>query len=519
LTVLTCQSANVHRPGTEDYSQAEAVVDPVSIEKSSYGDVQRSGDEGEATVENAEDVDAAAGTGSGFHPFFYAAKARANATEEDVNEGVDEDNDQDDDELNHMVEDVVGEIMMADELEGRSAQSAVWKSPYVPEYMQGRLNQLGGFSMPLQSYPDFSLPLGPPPRPVRPTPYDPPHGYYSPYAPHAIDVCPPCPCLYDDEVYDEDHEEDYDEDHEEDYDYDEEDYDENEDEDDVTVPYGFVYDPTVRYEGLRRSRRSVGGDDDDYWNSLVGESKFLAKNNVGYRIKNDLRKRLEDESYYPLHYGHIYTGSLSGKDVHDRPFGYDADFDLYKDAHAFKLKPHGPRLGKKWIAHGYPIYGYSLYKLKKHVKGTKMELVHHQIKKVDNVWLEPGVYRFVAILESPKKGSLLLENLKSGHRFIIAGILKDKKKLSKFQAVYAYKDPNAKYVPVMTHGSMAYFVRATPLTGANHDLLHHGYSDFKHSVSPGSFHHHGIINKHNVSKGKKELKLHKPDPRHYGRRH
>jgi len=413
-----------------------------------------------------------------------------------------------------MLEKAVGEIMMVDELEGRSAQSAVWKNPYVPEYMQGMVNQLGGFSMALQSpYPDFSLPLGPPPPPpppVRPSPYDHHHGYYSPYAPHhsAIDVCPPCPCLYDD-----DQEEHYDDHEEEDY---------VEDEDDVTVPYGFVYDPTVRYQGKHRSRRSVGGYNDyDYWNSLGGESKFLSKNNVGYRIKNDLRQRLEDESYYPLHYGHIYTGSHGG---HDRTFGYDADFDLYKDSNAFKLKPHGPRLGRKWIAHGYPIYAYSLYKLKEHIKGTKMVVEHHQIKRVPNVSLQPGVYRFVAVLDSPKEGSLLLENLKSGHRFTLAGLLKDKKKLSKFQAVFAYKDPNAKYVPVATHGGKAYFVRATPLTGndpkTKHDLLHHGHSDFRHSVSSDSFHHHGIINQHNVSKGKKKLRLkQKPDPRHFGHGH
>jgi len=504
VVLSTCSAANVHRPGPEDFSSKDATVE-------SGGD-----DHEEAMVVNAED-DTVTAAASEYQPFFYAAQANANATdkeEEAVEESDEEELDGDsEDELNQMLDDVVGEIMMADELEGRSLHNAVWKNPYVPEYMQGMVGQLGGYSMALKSpYPDFSLRLGPPP-PSQPPSAGPSslydhhyHGYrHSPFAAHhghPARLCPPCPCIYDD----------HDEYDEEDEDYDEEHYED----DDVTVPYGFVFDPTVRYRSSGRSKRSAV--DGDYWNTIVEKSKFLEKNNVGYAIKNDLRKRLEAESFYPLHYGHIYTGSLSGKDVHDRPFGHDADFDLYKDSHAFKLKPHGPRLGKNWIAHGYPIYAYSLYKLRKHVKGTKIVLVNHNIKQIPNMWLEPGVYRFVSILETPSKGSLMVENLKSGHRFIIPGLLKDSKKLSKFQAVFAYKDPNAKYVPVMTHGSMAYFVRATPLTGndpkVKHDLLHHGFSDFKHSISHGSM--VGIINKHNVKKGKKHLNLHpEPDPRFY----
>lgn len=496
LVILACSAANVNRAGNDAYEQV--------TERTNGNEKEDAGSEGEATVEDAEPSDV-----SNAKPtFFYAAQAAT--TGSNAEDGAsppkqpekDDVNEPSEDELRTMLEDAVGEIMMAEELEGRSAHSAAWKNPYLPEYMQGMVNQLGGYSMSLQSaYPEFSMPLAPPGLAAHPAFYDlPHHGFYpSPYvsAPHhpvasaADGPCPPCPCMYDDD--DDDHY--YDEEEE----YHDDEYDE-EHEDDVTVPYGFVYDPTIRYEGRSRSKRSLDG----YWHDAGEPSEFLSKYNVGYRIKNDLRQRLEDESVYPLHYGHIYTGSLKGKGVHDRPFGYDADFDLYKDSHAFKLKPHGPRLGKKWIWQGYPIYAYNLYKLREPLKAQ--ELSHHGFGS--KVWIKPGIYRFVAILDA--LAGLMLEEVKTGDRFVVTGIMTDKHKLSKFQALLPFKDPNAKYVSVKNPFlGLSYLVKGTPLTGTNpkvkSDLLHHGFSDFRKEVKAAGGHHGSLINNHNVIKGKPDF--------------
>jgi len=497
LVILACSAANVNRSGNEPYSQ-ETSKDHVTEKTSGKEDA------GEATVEDAETLDV-----NSKPTFFYAAQASAGANAEDVPKPEVEDvKEPSEDELHKMLEDTVGEIMMADELEGRSL--------IVPEYMQGMVNQLGGYSMSLQSpYPDFSLPLpgmhgghhaghhpslGHPSAPL----YRDPHSFYPPPPPSYGAVpftsglagdCPPCQCSYedDDHYYDE----------EEEHYGDEEEYYQEDDDDDVTVPYGFVYDPTIRYEKRSRKRRSL----DDYWYDVGEPSKHLAKYNVGYRIKNDLRQRLEDESVYPLHYGHIYTGSLKAKGVHDRPFGYDADFDLYKDSHAFKLKPHGPRLGKKWIWQGYPIYAYNLYKLRDPLKAQELTL--KGLKK--DVWLEPGIYRFMAILDD--LAGLMLEEVKSRDRFIVKDIMTDKRKLSKFQALLPFKDPNAKYVSVKNKIlGLVYLIKATPLTGQSpkvkSDLFAHGYSDFsKHVKAPGGK-HGTLINSHNVILGKPHFSFH-----------
>lgn len=499
LVTLACNAANLNRSGDEGYIQeAESSVDQVTERTYEDASNEVEGVE-EATVEDAStytdptESGAAASPAAAVKPtFFYAAQAANSAEDEDAKD--EEASDSEDDEL----ESLMDEIMMAEELEGRSA---IWMDPYLPEYEQGRLNQLGGgYSMALQTpYPDFGV-HGPPPPPSVAAGYDRhAQGFYPSYAtasPHhpavgGYGVCPPCACGYedDDSGYLEDDNQYYEEDHDEYY---------EDDEDDVTVPYGFVFDPTIRHERSRK-RRSV----DDYWYSVGEPSKHLAKHNVGYRIKNDLRKRLEDESVYPLHYGHIYTGGLEGKSVHDRPFGYDADFDLYQDSHAFKLKPHGPRLGKKWARQGYPVYAYNLYKLRGSLKGQE---INKDGKKKD-VWIKPGIYRFFAILDD--LAGLMIEEVKSGKRFIVRDIMKNKRQLSKFQALLPFKDPNAKYVSVKNKTlGLVYLVKATPLAGTNpkvkSDLLHHGFSNFKKQVR----HHGSLINNHNVIKGTPNFKFH-----------
>jgi len=452
LAVLgsTCAAANVNRPDAIQTGSEGAAASSEVTPKSSPDH-----HEDEVTVEDApESTDAS-------KPFFYAAKAKDSA---EVKKPETED-DPSEDELNKMMDEVVGEIMMADDLEGRSGHSL--RNAYVPEYMQGMVGQLGGYSMAVQSpYPDFSLP----------PPHVMPHPFYPPPPPG---LCPPCPCQ-DEHHYQDEH------------DYNEEDeYEEK----DVTVPYGFVFDPTVSYDGKSRHRRST--DDDDYWHNIGDASKFLAKHNVGFRIKNDLRERLEDDRD-PLHSGHIYTGGVQSKNIHDRPFGHDADFNLYEDLPAFKLKPHGPRLGKRWVWKGYPIYAYNLYKLRAPLKAES--LTHHGYG--DKVWIKPGVYKFVAILDD--LAGLLVEDAKTGDRFVLEGIMIDMHKLSKFQALVPFKDPNGKYVSVENPFlGKAFLVKGTPLTGnspkVKSDLLQHGYSGFKHLVSGQN--HGGLINTHNVVHG------------------
>jgi len=512
LLALSCQAATVNRPA-EEYEATVSTssgdsYDPLLVGKAEETAVDADADE--ATVE-----DAAAAITSDAKPFFYAAKANVDAagggyptTTTTEGEGPDstqpevagdDDDEPSEDDLHQMMESVVGEIMMADELEaglGRSAQSAVWKDPYLPEYMQGMLGQLGGFSMALQSpYPNFDFPLS------SAHLYDHHQPLYSPFAKppsynhqplvSAPEHCPPCHCSYDD-----DHDED---------EYDDEDdyellaFDEDEDEDhygyqeddDVTVPYGFVFNPTIRYNGRSRSKRSVGSED-DYWNSIGDASKHLSKYNVGYRIKNDLRQRLEDDSYYPLHFGHIYTGGLRSHKLHDRAFGYDADFDLYTDSGAFKHTPHGPRLGKRWMKSGFPIYAYSLYKLRATIKAR-------QITKngpIAAAPIKPGVYRMVFITSSTTKGLMFtFEDVKTRVLYIV-----EPTNLSKFQALLPFKDPNARYFSLKsaTLGDTKIFsIKATPLTGASPKvkthLFQHGFDKFKHLT----FNKKGLFSEHN----------------------
>jgi len=144
------------------------------------------------------------------------------------------------------------------------------------------------------------------------------------------DYCPPCNCDEekededeghydkDDSVYyDEDEDEEYEEeyevvhknpyDHETDYGYDEDFY---------AILRSVQEEKETENAKKSRSKRSAPQPFD--WHSVGGPSKFLEKHNVGYRIKNDLRKRLEEEKF-PRYVGFLNTKPKHSKKHSKKP--------------------------------------------------------------------------------------------------------------------------------------------------------------------------------------------------------
>jgi len=225
-----------------------------------------------------------------------------------------------------------------------------------------------------------------------------------------------------------------------------------------------------------RKKRSVDGFD---WHSVGKPSPFLEQHNVGYRIKNHLRYRLREEKF-PLHYGHILSGSHYGK---HRSFYDHADFHTGYEADAFHQVPIGPRLDKEWIHHGFPVYGYNLYKLWKPVYGVPVtrKLVHSHHYSGKEIAIKPGVYRIVAVMDD-KKGLIVQKVGGKYHhqRYILSHIFYDGT-LHKFQAMVAWKDHRAKFVKVYNKTwGLVYLVRPSlKLHGGNPKLYkHEGKSDY-----------------------------------------
>lgn len=237
----------------------------------------------------------------------------------------------------------------------------------------------------------------------------------------------------------------------------------------------------VNEEAKARKKRSV--EPYNYY-ALHKPSRFLEQHNVGYRIKNDLRYRLREEKY-PLHYGHILSASS--------PYGKPRRFYDYTDFHvgyetdAFRRAPIGPRLGKDWVGHGFPVYGHNLYKLWKPVYGLPVNKNFVRGHKGYEVVVKPGVYRIVAIMDD-KKG-LIIQNVGGKHnnqRYILSNILYDGT-LHKFQALAAWKDRHAKFVKVYNPRlGLVFLVRPSSLHGGHpksynpYGGKHHDYHRFSH---------------------------------------
>lgn len=246
------------------------------------------------------------------------------------------------------------------------------------------------------------------------------------------DVCPPCNCHYRPEDVTLRHG-----------------IDEMDDEDLVDDDYGFEYDPTYRYNLGGRSKRSV----DDYWSSITPPSKHLEKYNVGYRIKNDLRKRIPNSRYWPLHFGHIYTGHTgsdsSTKDVIDRAFGRDADFDFPVDSKHFVSKPKGPRLDKKWMQQGYPTYIFSMYKVLTPLDVMQVVATAGGFVPTGSpVRVKTGVYKIVAIIRGQmtaagNKNFVIIASVRTGKLFQFEA---SNANLGKLQALLPLRDPNEKKI-------------------------------------------------------------------------
>jgi len=322
--------------------------------------------------------------------------------------------------------------------------------------------------------------------------------YAEPSYPYSdYDECPKCDCDKYRENYDEnEHEEDVDS---RDNEHDEEttnhsvdhEYNPKTNEDDEPDYNNEIEDylrtakvEVVNEEAKARKKRSV--EPYDYY-ALHKPSRFLEQHNVGYRIKNDLRYRLREEKY-PLHYGHILSASS--------PYGKPRRFYDYTDFHvgyetdAFRRAPIGPRLGKNWVGHGFPVYGHNLYKLWKPVYGLPVNKNFVRGHKGYEVVVKPGVYRIVAVMDD-KKG-LIIQNVGGKHhhqRYILSNILYDGT-LHKFQALAAWKDRHAKFVKVYNPRlGLVFLVRPSSLHGGHpksynyyggkhHD--HHRFSHLKH---------------------------------------
>merc|ERR1719204_2996043 len=69
---------------------------------------------------------------------------------------------------------------------------------------------------------------------------------------------------------------------------------------------------------MQRSLEAKGQPDNLSIGSVSGPSKFLEKHNVGYRIKNDLRKRLEEEKF-PRYVGFLNTKPKHSKKLSKKP--------------------------------------------------------------------------------------------------------------------------------------------------------------------------------------------------------
>merc|ERR1719356_1418000 len=137
------------------------------------------------------------------------------------------------------------------------------------------------------------------------------------------DYCPPCNCDEEKEDEDEGH-------------YDKDDsvyYDEEEDEVvhknpyDHETDYGYDEDfyailrsvqEEKETENAKKSRSKRSAPQPFDWHSVGGPSKFLEKHNVGYRIKNDLRKRLEEEKF-PRYVGFLNTKPKHSKKLSKKP--------------------------------------------------------------------------------------------------------------------------------------------------------------------------------------------------------
>ena len=202
-----------------------------------------------------------------------------------------------------------------------------------------------------------------------------------------------------------------------------------------------------------------------------------------------MRKRLEND-LGPLHHGYIKGFSND----YDRTLGYHSDFDLYHDLHAFKKHPHGPRLGKRWMRDGWPIYAYSLYKLREPIRAQ--ELTYQG--PGDHVWIKSGLYRFIAAVEHG--GDIMIENVKTKERFYVAKFMVRPDQSRKFQAYLPIEDPQGKYIEASNpHSGSVYMIRATPYVGQHPardlDFLKHKRSKFSHLKGPGS-----ILDQANVVK-------------------
>lgn len=284
LTGLS-MSANVYRPA--DTSKSELKTKTLDLDD-------------EASVEDSP----------GFKPFFYASTAPGSGEDEASKEDEHKDTgtlDKDsvvpgkevselsEEDLKRMIDEVVKEVRTVESLERGFPFKDFWNPLLEPDYPH---------KLPEYDYPPPALDY----RRRSPNYFGPRHHFggdrfpyrhlfrrplpaalkYSDYGFLNEDACPPCSC-----------------DHEDDDDYEGEYDDDEEDQED----YGFDFDPTYRYDRRGRSKRSVGdywkNIGSDYWNSIVPPSEHLGKYNVGYRIKNDLRKRIQASRYWPLHYGYV----------------------------------------------------------------------------------------------------------------------------------------------------------------------------------------------------------------------
>jgi len=163
------------------------------------------------------------------------------------------------------------------------------------------------------------------------------NGYASPYhySPYYYeedeyegedDYCPPCNCDEEKEDEDEGH---YDEDDDSAY------YEEDEDEYEVVHKNPYDHETDYGYdddfyailrsvqeeketENAKKSRSKRSAPQPFDWHSVGGPSKFLEKHNVGYRIKNDLRKRLEEEKF-PRYVGFLNTKPKHSKKHSKKP--------------------------------------------------------------------------------------------------------------------------------------------------------------------------------------------------------
>jgi len=318
--------------------------------------------------------------------------------------------------------------------------------------------------------------------------------YAEPSYPYSdYDECPKCDCeKYREDNYENEHEEDVDSRDNEHYDEttshsgDHEDNpksieDEPEYNNEIEDYLRTAKVEVVNEEAKARKKRSV--EPYDYY-ALHKPSRFLEQHNVGYRIKNDLRYRLREEKY-PLHYGHILSASS--------PYGKPRRFYDYTDFHvgyetdAFRKAPIGPRLGKNWVGHGFPVYGHNLYKLWKPVYGLPVNKNFVRGHQGYEVVVKPGVYRIVAVMDD-KKG-LIIQNVGGKHhhqRYILSNILYDGT-LHKFQALAAWKDRYAKFVKVYNPRlGLVFLVRPSSLHGGPpksyqyYGGKHHDYHRFSH---------------------------------------